>query len=415
MLFALMLTISSVVSAQKLTISIMPSTGEQRSAYHQLIEKFEVLHPQIDVQLMTYKQENYKDRIENLLDPVENNGDLFFWFGGTRLTQLHRAGYLLDLTPWWEKGDWQKYLSTASDRAVKINEGHFALPINYYQWGFYYLDTDFIKDNKTFSSWPDFIKSCRMIDAKSRNLVSIGSQSTWTVAAWFDYLNLRINGIEFHSKVMRGDVSFFDPQISKVFSYWQQAIDANCFISKRAQLTWKQSLPELYHGKAQSILMGNFFTPILPERIKTQLKFAAFPPIDTNIPQYEEAPMDVIVASKKAKDNPGAYLFLNFLVTTDALSELNKAINKIDPLKIAASSEDHFLRAGIELLNNAPDITQFFDRDSPSQFAKPAMAVFANFLNETINMTEAQSQLETLRKNFFIQPVLQVTEESISY
>jgi multiple sugar transport system substrate-binding protein len=301
----------------------------------------------------------------------------------------------------WKKGNWEKYFSNAAARSVLVNNATFALPINYYQWGFYYLPSQLIKQNETFSNWNNFIDTCVVLDKQGHNLVTIGSKSTWSVAAWFDYLNLRINGIDFHHEVTQGRISFNDPKITKLFTYWQQAIDANCFTPKRSKLTWKQSLPELYHRKAYSTLMGNFFTLSLPEKIQKELKFTAFPTIDESIPRYEEAPMDVIVASINAKDNPAVFTFLDYLVTSDALSDLNIKINKIDPFEHSTTPSDPFLHAGVDLLRSAEDISQFFDRDAPPNFSVPAMKVFTNYLNGDININQAQSKLEALRINVF--------------
>lgn len=387
--------------SQKLTVSVMPTSGEQRSAYYALAERFRQHHPDIDLQLVTYKHEHYKTIIESIMDPAQNEGELFFWFGGKRLSQLRELGYLLDLTPWWEQGGWLQYFTQASSRAVTQQGKLWALPLYYYQWGFYYQPSHVIERLKTFESWDNFIATCQTLSQEESYLVTIGSQTTWSVAAWFDYLDLRINGIDFHNRVTQGEVSFLSPEITEIFDHWQQALDAQCFTPRREQYTWQQALPELFRGKAHSILMGNFFTQTLPPRVKKRLQFAPFPTIDTALPAYEEAPLDVIVASRNADKNPATFVFLDFLASTNALLLLSEAIHTIDPLIHSRRSTDPFIQAGKELLTQAEAISQFFDRDTPPLFSEPAMKVMADYMNTKIDREQAQAKLESIRLTAF--------------
>ena len=41
-----------------------------------------------------------------------------------------------------------------------------------------------------------------------------------TAGGWFDYLNLRINGYQFHMDLTAGKVSYEDPRLDATFAAW---------------------------------------------------------------------------------------------------------------------------------------------------------------------------------------------------
>ncbi|MEE1674413.1 extracellular solute-binding protein [Agarivorans aestuarii] len=384
-----------------LTLALMPSSGKQRQAYKQLIERFSRVYPQVKVGTLVYENEYYKKNIEDIIKNNDGKGDLFFWFGGERLRGLAKNNLILDISSWWQQANWQNTFSPAAQRASQHQQYYYALPINYYQWGFYYRQSMIRYQPNTFDSWQQFLSSCQRLAKQGQHLVTIGSKEAWPVAAWFDYLNLRINGLAFHQQLLAGDIAYTDKRVEQIFTYWQQAIDAQCFVPNSDSMGWKQALPAMYREKAAAILMGNFFLAAVPDRVRNDLAFAAFPPVIEGQKQYEEAPVDVIVAHPQAQSNIAAFWFLDFLSKDDVLNELNQQLGKINPLPNSKTSEDRFIQAGTQLLNSASGVSQFFDRDSPKQFASPAMDIMVEFLEQRMSIEEAMAQLEALRLKVF--------------
>ena len=51
--------------------------------------------------------------------------------------------------------------------------------------------------------------------------IAVAGRDAWTLAGWFDYLDLRINGNAFHQKLMAGEVPYTDPRVKKVYTTWK--------------------------------------------------------------------------------------------------------------------------------------------------------------------------------------------------
>lgn len=389
--------LSAGAEDQSFSIALMPTSGAQRTSYYNLLAEFKQQHKAVSVSKRAYEHENYKESIHELL--TLGTEDVFFWFGGAKLTALADKGLIADISTVWKSKGWDKRFTRSAASAVEHQGKYFGIPINYYQWGIYYRQTILAEANVSkLSNWADLLLACRSLAQQNRHLFTVGTQSPWSIAAWFDYLNLRINGLDYHKSVMAGEQSFTSRRMFQVFKYWQQAIEADCFNEDRSQLDWKGALPLLYHGKSAAVLMGNFFVAGVPNVIQQDLKFVSFPEINPNVPIYEDAPVDVIMLSKDALDNPAAISFITYLVETDALLKVNDVIKKLSTFDQTYDIDDPFIKAGYKLLNQAKGVAQFYDRDTRSEMSVPAMDLMVMFINQQLTIDEVLVTLEHQRQ-----------------
>ena len=74
---------------------------------------------------------------------------------------------------------------------------------------------------------------------------------------------------------------------------------------------------------------------------------------------------------------------------------------KLTPFKERYSLDDKFLIEGDKLLRSAKGITQFYDRNTTSEMATPAMDLMAKFLNQELTIDEVLYSLEQYRRHVF--------------
>ena len=79
-------------------------------------------------------------------------------------------------------------------------------------------------------TWEEFLLICEKLKSQGITPIVLGSKDDWPVAGWFDYLNLRLNGLDFHQQLTRGEVSYLDVRVRNVFSHLGQLVDANYFL-----------------------------------------------------------------------------------------------------------------------------------------------------------------------------------------
>ena len=108
--------------------------------------------------------------------------------------------------------------------------------------------------------------------------ITIGTKFLWTAGGWFDYLNLRINGYQFHMDLTAGKVSYEDPRLDAVFDHWRELIDPGYFLEDHASFSWQDAQAPQINGEAAMYLIGNFYVPTLESAgVVAKMDFFQFP------------------------------------------------------------------------------------------------------------------------------------------
>lgn len=54
------------------------------------------------------------------------------------------------------------------------------------------------------ATWEEFVRICDMLLANGETPMSLSGQNPFISSLWFDYLNMRMNGPEFHRDLVAG-------------------------------------------------------------------------------------------------------------------------------------------------------------------------------------------------------------------
>jgi multiple sugar transport system substrate-binding protein len=386
--------------SKEITVGVLTSSGVQRSMYATFAKEFEASHPDIKLTILIRSDAEYKEQMKTWF--AEGKGpDILNWQGGERLYQYVRDNKVLDISHLWTDNDLEGVFSDAAKGAVSYEGKRYAIPISYYQWGFYYRHSLFEKLGVSPpKNWDEFLVVCEKLKAEGVTPITIGSQFKWPTAAWFDYLNLRINGLAFHQKLLKGSIPFTDQRVAKVFIYWKELLDKDYFVERHNGWSWQQAMPFIYHKMAGMTLIGNFFAGTLPTVLKDDFRFFRFPIIDPSMAVYEEAPLDLFMVPSYAKKNAAVDKFLLFLASKRFQQKFNATLGMISTNLTSEVSDDYFIQVGTETLNASAGVSQFFDRDANSGMASAAMQIFTDFLVNK-NADIAIQKLEAARKTHY--------------
>lgn len=391
---------ASAAFAGTLVINADTSDPAPRKAWEVVIEQFKKENPSVDVKFNVYDHESYKKSIRNWLTSA--SPDVVYWYVGTRMKQFSEPGLIEDVS--------DVYTATVKDELGKVAVGlvtdkgkQYGMPYTYYHWGVYYRKDLFAKAGVTAApkTWAEFTAACEKIKASGVDPIVIGSKDLWPTAGWFDYLNMRTNGIDFHMSLMGGKVSYTDDRVKAVFAKWKELLDKGCFVKNHASVSWQESQALLYQGKSAMMLIGNFITPNFPKDIANDMDFFAFPSINPGNDLNEDAPMDSIHIPAKAKNKEDAKKFLAFVARADVQESINKALLQVPINSKAAVADDRFLRQGKELLGKATGIAQFFDRDTSEDLATVGMKGFQEFMINPDRADKVIDDIERARKRIY--------------
>ncbi len=377
---SLLLAVGLTTSAGAGTLVINSNTSDPapKAAFEQLIEKFKAENSDTVVKFNVFDHEGFKTSIRNFL--TSSAPDVVTWFAGERMKTFVDRGLLEDVSDVWEANGLKKSMASSLS-SMTVDGKQYGVPYTYYQWGVYYRKDIFAQQGiEVPKTWDQFIAAGKKLNENGVTPVAIGTKFLWTTAGWFDYLNLRLNGLDFHLQLMAGKVPYADDRVRKVFTYWRQLIDNKFFIANHASYSWQEAQPFVFQGKAAMYLIGNFFVPFFPPEVADKMGYFQFPVIDESVGLFEDAPTDTLHIPSKAKNKADARKFLAFMARPENQAELNKALGQLPPNKDAAVADDPYLQAGFELLSKAEGLGQFYDRDTNPEMAKTGMKGFQEFM-----------------------------------
>lgn len=389
--------LSSTAFAGEITINSDHSDPVPKKAMEELIADFQKAHPDITVKWNNFDHEGYKSAIRNFL--TADAPDVAAWYAGNRMEPFVKAGLFEDVTDVWTKNGLNDQLKSAAP-SMTIDGKKWGVPYTYYQWGIYYRKDIFAeKGIQPPKTWAEFLAACKTLKDAGITPITIGTKALWPTGGWFDYLDLRVNGYEFHMELTSGKVPYTDPRVKAVFEKWAELVKPGYFIDNHAAIDWQDAIPQMVQGKAAMYLMGNFAVATMKSGgLKDeQIGFLQFPEITPGIPFSEEAPTDTFHIPAGAKNKEDAKTFLAYLASPEAQGKMNATLGQLPVNNKAEKPADPFLQAGFAMLSNAHALAQFYDRDAPADMAKAGMEGFQEFMVKPDKIDQILARLEKVR------------------
>ena len=395
LIMLLVILLSTAAQAEELHVWLLAVNGAQRSAFALEVSRFEKIYPGVNVQLNILENEAYKKMLFTTLRQKQAP-DVLFMFGGRDIEDAVQQNLIHSLEPQWQSA-WKNQLSPAASSAVMVNGQHYGLPLDYYAWGIYYNIAVFhhygIEPPHT---WKDLLNTCMVLRQNQMTPFALGSKELWPVAAWFDNLDLRLNGLQFHLELLRGRQSWNDPRVSRVFAYWQQLMSSGCFMLGHEKFGWRDVLPFLYHRQAAMMLMGNFWTAQIPSPLRTDFALIPFPVIDPHVPDFEDSPTDVLVISSRTRHLELAQKFLDFFALIPVQDDIAHSVGMLAVHRGFHLEQDPFIVESRLIIDHAQGVAQYFDRDAGALFSDKAMNILEQFMLNKEDAIHAQNELDHL-------------------
>ena len=409
------LTVASVSATMALAGSHGALSGElriisdmsnpaPRAVMEGLAAEFDEMHPDLSVELEIVDREAWKTQIRNALSA--NPPDVVNWYAANRMLPYVNAGLFMDVSDLWDEPEFAALASTKG--AMTIEGSQWGVPYTYYQWGVYYRKDIFEELGLSEpATWDEEIANCEAIIASGRKCYTIGTKFLWTAGGWFDYINSRTNGYDFHIALARGEIEWTDPRVRQTFENWQQLIDMGAFIEDHQTYSWQEALPFIVDGEATAYLMGNFAVAAMRDGglDDSKLDFYQFPVINPDVDFAEDAPTDTFHIASGAQNIDAAKEFLRFVTSADVQTRINagEALGQLPVNAGASISDDKFIQQGFDMLSNnaGGGIMQFFDRDFPAEMASVGMEGLQEFMVFPDNLDDILARLEDARQRIY--------------
>lgn len=395
-----LLSVASVLAQDNsVAFNSYSSDPVPRAFEESMVAAWNEAHPDMPVQHSIINHEDFKQAIRAYLI-AEPAPDVLTWFAGNRARFFIDRGLIMDISDMWEAEGFDDSYAPGFNALATVGEGKYFLPTSYYWWAIYYRPSLFEKagiegEPETFDQLLD---ACDKLNAAGITPFTIGARFRWPAAAWFDYLNMRTNGPEFHVDLMLLKESYLDERLQATFANWQKLIDRKCFVESPAALDWQEAVDDMVQERAAMYLMGGFIVDSYPDEMEDDLDFFRFPIIDPAIPVGEDAPTDGYFIAAQARNPEGAKAFLAYLGSKEyqqaAFEQMGRLPTRTD---VDISGATPPVQKGIQLIQSADYIAQFFDRDTTPPMAEVGMDGFMRFWDNPADINAILQDMENER------------------
>jgi multiple sugar transport system substrate-binding protein len=388
---------TEIKQEKELIINSNQSDQEPKRVFDALVEMFKKQNPDIKVTVNSFAHEEYKTLLRTWL-PSKSAPDVITWFAGERMRAFVSEGFFDPIDDIFGNEGFDSYFPPAFRSASSYEGKIYFVPQSWYWWAVYYRKSVFEQFGITPpTTWEEFLAVCETLKTNGVTPIAIGTRMTWTSGGWFDYLNLRVNGIDFHTDVTAGKVPYTDERIKKALSYLGELSDNGYFLENHSSYAWQEAASFLYSGTAGMYLMGQFIKDSTDDQeVKDDLDFFRFPIIDPSIGLYEDTPLDGFMMPNNAKNKENAKKFLKFIASDEAQSFYARELGRLAGNKNVTAPDDH-AKKGLDMVLASDGVMQFYDRDSNPEMANKGMDGIVEFMNNTTKLDIILNELEKER------------------
>jgi multiple sugar transport system substrate-binding protein len=321
----------------------------------------------------TIEHQSFQENINNYLQGGPD--DVFGWFAGYRMQFFAEQGLIGDISDVWSDigggfSDAMKQQSTGKDGK------QYFVPIYYYPWAVFYRKSVWQeKGYEPPATLDDFKTLAGKMKTDGLNPIAFGDSDGWPAMGTFDYLNMRINGYDFHVQLMAGEKAWNSDEVKTVFDTWRGLLPLHQPDSLGR--TWQEAAQSLLKKESGMYLLGMFVGQQFPEGAeRDDLDFFPFPEVDSAVgTDAVEAPIDGVMMAPRPRNEDGAKGLLRYIGSAKAEDTYLES----DPNNIGAHNDadtsgyNALQKKGEELVSKAKSISQFLDRDTRPDFASTVM------------------------------------------
>ncbi|MYC95473.1 MAG: extracellular solute-binding protein [Caldilineaceae bacterium SB0661_bin_32] len=320
------------------------------------IERFQELAPSIQIDRKSYgfNAGNY------LLDTPPP--DVMLMWDGNELRSAAALGLLSDVSDVWTEGNFTEAYGRRFRDMSRFDGTLRFVPAGFNWTGIYYNKEIFEQFGFTPpATWEEFELICDTLLANGITPMSLAGQNPFVSLLWFDYLNLRLNGPEFHRDLIAGQVDFNDVRIAQVWAFWKSLLDRGYFVESPGSTSEMSSMTALIRGdgdsplsweKAVMALAPQFSLGDLPPVFAEELDFFQFPRIDPNLPIGEVSVVFGYVIPADAQYRAEAGAFVGFMGSAEAhelqIARIGEAETNIGYVPVHRELDRELLSAAAE-------------------------------------------------------------------
>jgi multiple sugar transport system substrate-binding protein len=357
----------------------------------------------VKININSVDHNTFQNNISSYLQGTPN--DLATWFAGYRLQFFAAQGLLDPIDDVWDKigGNF----NDATKNLSKGIDGHYYLvPIYNYPWVVFYNKSVFASKGYDIpKTWDEFLALAKQMDKDGLVPLAFAEKDGWPALGTFDILNLRINGYDYHIKLMKHQVPWTDKGVTDVFDHWRELMP---YLQNGANgRIWQDAAKALENKQAGMMFQGsNQVAANYAAGNLADLDFFPYPEINSQFGQdYMDAPTDGFMMPKKGKNKDAAKAVLEYIGTGDAEATFLQTDHWDVGVAqgLVAPSYNAIQKKSVTAISACKAVSQFMDRDTVPDMATAMIKAIQGFIDDpsSSNVSSIQKSAEEQAKSIF--------------
>jgi multiple sugar transport system substrate-binding protein len=362
----------------------------------------------VNLTVNTVDHNTFQNNISTYLQGTPD--DLCTWFAGYRLQFFAAQNLLTPIDDVWQTIS--SNFNAAGQSLSKGLDGHYYMvPLYNYPWVVFYDKSVFAAKGYTVpTTWDDFVALAKKMKADGLIPLAFADKDGWPALGTFDIINLRLNGYDYHIKLMKHEVPWTDPGVTAVFKQWQEILPY-CQTGATGRI-WEDAATALEKKQAGMMFQGSNQVAANYQSTNAadlaDLDFFVYPIINpTYGTDYMDAPTDgfMMPAKGKSSDAAAAKKVLAYIGSADAETTFLKTdaydvglANGLNP-----PSYNAIQQKAVTAIGACKAVSQFMDRDTIPDMATAMIKLIQSFIDNpsTSNIASIQKSAETQAKTIF--------------
>lgn len=373
-----------------------------------LAENFQSEHPEItfDRQPLSFNQDYFSG------PPYP---DILMLFANQTYQQASQANQLIDLGEVWRAATLDEQLVPNLQQLIRNRENGATpmLPVAFAWAAIYYNKEIFAQYNlQTPQTWDEFIQVCATLQANGERPLAMAGTNGTAYALWFDYLNLRLNGADYHRALIAGEERYDDPRVAGVLEIWRSLFEQGFVVERPEVMDDRSAINALVRGddgllsgeEAVMVLVDTATMSQIAPEFRAEMDFFRFPIIDPAIPLAETVDVIGYVVPAGAEYKAQAQSFLSYLGSREAQALIAREAAQINavfaPVRVdldedAVSPE---MNSAITMVQQADEVVPFTYQSMPTPLWNEFNRAFRILLSNKQDIQSFMNALETARQ-----------------
>ena len=326
--------------------------------------------------------------------------DVFSYWAGARTQSVYENGHLQPITEVFDDADvWNAFPKALVDAGIYGGEPHL-LPFGFHYVAFFYNPHVMAEAGITEmpTTGEELFVAAEQIAATGVKPFALGSQFRWPAQFWFDFLILRTAGPDYRAKLMSGEASYEDFQVTQALELWKDLVDSGFFVDDANAYDWTDAADQVANGEAAMTLMGTWITgywngnglePV------TDYDFFNFPVMDPLIENAALGPIDGWALSADAANPEGAKALLVHYAQPD--NQLKWALEQgaLPPNANADTSQlNPVMAKALVEVGKADSYSFNYDLATPPPVAEVGLDMFQAFMDDPSSYADLQASAQ---------------------